>query len=103
MIRHTSGLICVPMEEQRLARLELPQMVAVNDEQQRTAFTVSVDVRAGTTTGVSSADRAATIRALPDEASVPRAFARPAHIFPLRSRRSWVPAPARRNPAASDP
>jgi 3,4-dihydroxy 2-butanone 4-phosphate synthase/GTP cyclohydrolase II len=102
MIRHTSGIICVPMEEQRLARLELPQMVPVNDEQQRTAFTVSVDVRAGTTTGVSSADRAATIRALADEASVPGDFARPGHIFPLRSRRGGVLVRAGHTEAASD-
>ena len=102
MIRHTSGIICVPMEEQRLARLELPQMVAVNDEQQRTAFTVSVDVRAGTTTGVSSADRAATIRALADEASVPGDFARPGHIFPLRARRGGVLVRAGHTEAAID-
>src|SRR5882762_10024561 len=102
MIRHTSGIICVPMEEQRLARLELPQMVPVNDEQQRTAFTVSVDVRAGTTTGVSSADRAATIRALADEASVAGDFARPGHIFPLRSRRGGVLVRAGHTEAAID-
>ena len=102
MIRHTSGIICVPMEEQRLARLELPQMVPVNDEQQRTAFTVSVDVRAGTTTGVSSADRAATIRALADEASVAGDFARPGHIFPLRSRRGGVLVRAGHTEAALD-
>ena len=102
MIRHTSGIICVPMEEQRLARLELPQMVPVNDEQQRTAFTVSVDVRAGTTTGVSSADRAATIRALADEASVPADFARPGHIFPLRPRRGGVLVRAGHTEAAID-
>src|SRR5580693_7664185 len=64
MIRHTSGIICVPMPEEHLARLDLPQMVPVNSESHRTAFTVSVDLRAGTTTGVSSGDRAATIRAL---------------------------------------
>ena len=87
MIRHTSGIICVPMEEERLARLDLPQMVASNSESHRTAFTVSVDVRAGTTTGVSSSDRAATIRALVDANSKPQDFARPGHIFPLRSRR----------------
>ena len=102
MIRHTSGIICVPMEEQRLARLELPQMVPVNDEQQRTAFTVSVDVRAGTTTGVSSADRAATIRALADEASLAADFARPGHIFPLRSRRGGVLVRAGHTEAALD-
>ncbi|TLY86875.1 MAG: 3,4-dihydroxy-2-butanone-4-phosphate synthase, partial [Gammaproteobacteria bacterium] len=102
MIRHTSGIICVPMEEQHLARLELPQMVPVNDQQQRTAFTVSVDVRAGTTTGVSSADRAATIRALAAEASVAGDFARPGHIFPLRSRRGGVLVRAGHTEAAVD-
>jgi 3,4-dihydroxy 2-butanone 4-phosphate synthase/GTP cyclohydrolase II len=90
MIRHTSGIICVPMEEEQLARLELPQMVPVNSESHRTAFTVSVDLRAGTTTGVSSGDRAATIRALADPATRPADFARPGHIFPLRSRRGGV-------------
>jgi 3,4-dihydroxy 2-butanone 4-phosphate synthase/GTP cyclohydrolase II len=102
MIRHTSGIICVPMEEQQLARLELPQMVPLNNEQQRTAFTVSVDLRAGTTTGVSSADRAATIRALADEASVAGDFARPGHIFPLRSRRGGVLVRAGHTEAALD-
>jgi 3,4-dihydroxy 2-butanone 4-phosphate synthase / GTP cyclohydrolase II len=90
MIRHASGIICVPMEEESLSRLDLPQMVASNSESQRTAFTISVDLRAGTTTGVSSADRAATIRALADERSKPQDFARPGHIFPLRSRRGGV-------------
>ncbi|HET9108615.1 MAG TPA: 3,4-dihydroxy-2-butanone-4-phosphate synthase [Steroidobacteraceae bacterium] len=90
MIRHASGIICVPMEEDRLARLDLPQMVASNSESHRTAFTISVDLRAGTTTGVSSGDRAATIRALADERSQASDFARPGHIFPLRSRRGGV-------------
>ena len=90
MIRHTSGIICVPMEEEQLARLELPQMVPVNSESHRTAFTVSVDLRAGTTTGVSSGDRAATIRALADAASAAADFARPGHIFPLRADRKSV-------------
>src|SRR5262249_27184400 len=90
MIRHTSGIICVPMEGGQLTHLELPQMVPVNSESHRTAFTVSVDLRAGTTTGVSSADRAATIRALAEPGSSPADFARPGHIFPLRSRRGGV-------------
>jgi 3,4-dihydroxy 2-butanone 4-phosphate synthase/GTP cyclohydrolase II len=102
MIRHTSGIICVPMEEQHLVRLDLPQMVPVNNETQRTAFTVSVDLRAGTTTGVSSADRTATIRALADEASVAGDFARPGHIFPLRSRRGGVLVRAGHTEAAVD-
>ena len=90
MIRQAGGIICVPMEENRLARLDLPQMVTSNSESHRTAFTVSVDLIAGTTTGVSSGDRAATIRALADARSEPRDFARPGHIFPLRSRRGGV-------------
>ena len=102
MIRHTSGIICVPMEEAALARLDLPQMVPVNSESQRTAFTVSVDLRAGTTTGVSSLDRAATIRALASPASTPADFARPGHIFPLRSRRGGVLVRAGHTEAAVD-
>jgi 3,4-dihydroxy 2-butanone 4-phosphate synthase / GTP cyclohydrolase II len=102
MIRHTSGIICVPMEEGELARLDLPQMVPVNSESHRTAFAVSVDARAGTTTGVSSIDRAATIRALANPASVPADFARPGHIFPLRSRRGGVLVRAGHTEAAVD-
>jgi 3,4-dihydroxy 2-butanone 4-phosphate synthase/GTP cyclohydrolase II len=90
MIRHTSGIICVPMEEEGLVRLDLPQMVQANSESHRTAFTVSVDLKAGTTTGVSSADRAATIRALADSNAAADDFARPGHIFPLRSRKGGV-------------
>jgi 3,4-dihydroxy 2-butanone 4-phosphate synthase/GTP cyclohydrolase II len=102
MIRHTSGIICVPMEEEQLARLDLPQMVPLNTESRRTAFTVSVDLRAGVTTGVSSLDRAATIRALADPASAPADFARPGHIFPLRSRRGGVLVRAGHTEAAVD-
>lgn len=102
MIRHTSGIICVPMDEERLARLDLPQMVPANSESYRTAFTISVDYRFGTTTGVSSADRAATIRALADPRSVPMDFARPGHIFPLRPRRGGVLVRAGHTEAAVD-
>jgi 3,4-dihydroxy 2-butanone 4-phosphate synthase/GTP cyclohydrolase II len=102
MIRHTSGIICVPMEEQRLAALELPQMVPANSESQRTAFTVSVDLRTGTTTGVSSADRAATVRALADSGSTAADFARPGHIFPLRPRAGGVLVRAGHTEAAVD-
>jgi 3,4-dihydroxy 2-butanone 4-phosphate synthase/GTP cyclohydrolase II len=102
MIRHTSGIICVPMEEAALTRLELPQMVPVNSESQRTAFTVSVDVRAGITTGVSSVDRAATIRALANPASTAADFVRPGHIFPLRGRRGGVLVRAGHTEAAVD-
>src|SRR6185437_7058327 len=102
MIRHKSGIICVPMEEERLARLDLPQMVPANSESYRTAFTVSVDYRFGTTTGVSSADRAATIRALADPGSTAADFARPGHIFPLRPRRGGVLVRAGHTEAAVD-
>ena len=90
MIRYTSGIICVPMEEEGLVRLDLPQMVQANNDSYRTAFTVSVDLKAGTTTGVSSADRAATIRALSESNAAATDFARPGHIFPLRSRKGGV-------------
>jgi 3,4-dihydroxy 2-butanone 4-phosphate synthase / GTP cyclohydrolase II len=91
MIRYSSGIICVPMEEEGLVRLDLPQMVLANSESHRTAFTVSVDVKApGVTTGVSSADRSATIRALTDPKVAAEDFARPGHIFPLRSRKGGV-------------
>jgi len=102
MIRHTSGIICVPMEEARLAALELPQMVPANSESHRTAFTVSVDLALGTTTGVSSADRAATIRALADSRSMAADFSRPGHIFPLRPRAGGVLVRAGHTEAAVD-
>jgi 3,4-dihydroxy 2-butanone 4-phosphate synthase/GTP cyclohydrolase II len=86
MIRYTSGVICMPMEGARLDELQLPLMVAGNEntEGQRTAFTVSVDARNGTTTGISAADRCATVRALIDAETGPADLARPGHIFPLR-------------------
>jgi 3,4-dihydroxy 2-butanone 4-phosphate synthase / GTP cyclohydrolase II len=83
-VRHTSGIICAPMTRERLEQLRLPQMVPDNTEAHRTAFTVSVDYKHGTTTGISAHDRAKTIRALADAASKPEDFARPGHIFPLR-------------------
>ena len=84
IVRHSSGIICQPMTRERLEQLRLPQMVSENSESHRTAFTVSVDCKHGTTTGVSAHDRAITIRALADPASKPEDFARPGHIFPLR-------------------
>ena len=83
-IRHTSGVICVPMPGEDLDRLQLPLMTAQNKERMRTAFTVSVDVRDGVTTGISAADRARTVRALVDSATEPYELVRPGHIFPLR-------------------
>jgi 3,4-dihydroxy 2-butanone 4-phosphate synthase/GTP cyclohydrolase II len=85
MVRYTSGIICQPMTAERTDELRLPQMVPENTESQRTAFTVSVDYRHGTHTGISAADRAATIRALVNPESVASDFLRPGHIFPLRA------------------
>ncbi len=83
-IRHTSGVICVPMEGRELDRLGLPLMVFHNKERMRTAYTISVDARDGVTTGISAADRARTIRALTDSATEPDELVRPGHIFPQR-------------------
>ena len=89
-LNHTSGVICVPLTGDRLDALDLPPMVSENTESQRTAFTVSVDYRHGTTTGISAADRAATIAALIDPATRPTDLARPGHTFPLRYREGGV-------------
>ena len=102
MIRHTSGVICMPLEGERLDELQLPLMVANNTEAQRTAFTVSVDARKGTTTGISAADRAATIKALLDPSTRPEDLARPGHIFPLRYREGGVLKRAGHTEAAVD-
>jgi 3,4-dihydroxy 2-butanone 4-phosphate synthase / GTP cyclohydrolase II len=102
MIRHTSGVICMPVEGPRLDELRLPLMVADNTESQRTAFTVSVDARHGTTTGISAADRSATVHALLDAATRPEDLARPGHIFPLRYREGGVLKRAGHTEAAVD-
>jgi 3,4-dihydroxy 2-butanone 4-phosphate synthase/GTP cyclohydrolase II len=85
LIRHTSGIVCAPMRGERADALGLPPMVAHNTEPHRTAFTVSVDVLANTTTGISAADRAETLRALASPSAAPADFARPGHVFPLRA------------------
>jgi len=90
MVRHTSGVICVSLTPERLAELRLPPMVSENTEAHRTAFTVSVDYRHGTTTGISAADRSATIRALTDPTARAVDFARPGHVFPLQSQKGGV-------------
>ena len=90
MLRHTSGVVCVAITEARANLLELPLMVPENNESQRTAFTVSVDFRYGTTTGISAADRSAAIRALADAEMGPSGFLRPGHVFPLRARPGGV-------------
>lgn len=85
MMKHARGLICVAMEGERLDALDISLMVPQNTEYHKTAFTVSVDYLPGTTTGISAADRAATVLALMDPAATPEDFARPGHIFPLRA------------------
>ena len=90
MVRYTSGLLCVGTKPERLHELELPLMVPRNTESQQTAFTVSVDYLRGTTTGISAADRSATIRALADGGAAAADFARPGHVFPLRARQEGV-------------
>ena len=85
MIRYTSGVICVPLPGSELDRLQLPLMTTQNTEQMRTAFTISVDARGGgVTTGISAADRAATVKRLVDPATTSVDLVRPGHIFPLR-------------------
>jgi 3,4-dihydroxy 2-butanone 4-phosphate synthase / GTP cyclohydrolase II len=102
MVRHTSGLVCVGMTGNRLDELDIPLMVPAGSEALGTAFTVSVDYRHGTTTGISSADRAASIRALVDPLAAPSDFARPGHVFPLRARPGGVLKRAGHTEAAVD-
>ncbi|HEX9682373.1 MAG TPA: bifunctional 3,4-dihydroxy-2-butanone-4-phosphate synthase/GTP cyclohydrolase II [Acidimicrobiales bacterium] len=101
-VKHTSGVICTPLEGPRLDELEIPLMVRDNTESQRTAFTYSVDLRHGTSTGISAADRAATIGALIDPATRPGDLARPGHIFPLRYAEGGVLKRAGHTEAAVD-
>ncbi|MBY5750567.1 3,4-dihydroxy-2-butanone-4-phosphate synthase [Rhizobium leguminosarum bv. viciae] len=85
MMTHARGLVCIAMEGERLDALDIPLMVPNNTESHKTAFTVSVDYLKGTSTGISAADRAATVRALVDDRAKADEFARPGHIFPLRA------------------
>lgn len=102
MVRHTTGIVCVPMTEERLERLRLPQMVAQNEDPRATAFTISVDARTGITTGVSATDRAHTARLLADPEVDSEAFRRPGHLFPLRARPGGVLKRAGHTEAAVD-
>jgi 3,4-dihydroxy 2-butanone 4-phosphate synthase/GTP cyclohydrolase II len=102
MIRHTSGVICASLPGRRLDELHLPLMVSENSESMGTAFTVSVDARKGTTTGISAADRAATVLALVRSGTRPEDLARPGHIFPLRAVEGGVLRRAGHTEAAVD-
>lgn len=85
LLRHTSGIVCTPMPQERADQLDLPLMVTTNTERHGTAFTVSVDAGDGITTGVSAADRARTVRLLGDSRTRPSDLRRPGHVFPLRA------------------
>src|SRR3989440_809683 len=83
IIRHTSGIVCAPLSSEEAKRLHLDPMVAANDAPLGTAFTVSVDVRHGLTTGISAEERTNTVRALANGNAGAADFVRPGHVFPL--------------------
>jgi 3,4-dihydroxy-2-butanone 4-phosphate synthase len=90
LLDHTAGVVCAALPFERCAELDLPQMVAANSGLHGTAFTVSVDLRHGATTGIPAAERARTIRALANPGLRPEDLARPGHIFPIRAARGGV-------------
>jgi 3,4-dihydroxy 2-butanone 4-phosphate synthase/GTP cyclohydrolase II len=90
MAKYGRGLICLSLTEERLNELRLPMMVSENTSRFQTAFTVSIDARRGITTGISAADRAATILMAVDENTQPEDLVSPGHIFPLRARQGGV-------------
>jgi 3,4-dihydroxy 2-butanone 4-phosphate synthase/GTP cyclohydrolase II len=101
-LHHTSGYICAPITSERARALDLPLMVHENTESMRTAFTVSIDVRHGTSTGISAFDRARTIQALVDPTTRASDFNRPGHINPLIAREGGVLRRAGHTEAAVD-
>jgi 3,4-dihydroxy 2-butanone 4-phosphate synthase/GTP cyclohydrolase II len=90
VIRHTSGIVCAPVTRDAARRLQLQPMVADNDAPLGTAFTVSVDFRHGTTTGISAEERCNTVRALANDNAGAGDFVRPGHVFPLIAREGGV-------------
>ena len=102
IVRHTSGLVCVPMTGAALARLGIPAMVDYGEDRVGTAFAVSVDARSGGTTGISARDRARTARVLADPGTEESDLTRPGHVLPLRARRGGVLARAGHTEAAVD-
>ena len=90
IVRHTSGIVCTPMTREDARRLNLQPMVAENDAPHATAFTISVDFKHGTTTGISAEDRTLTVRNLANGNVGPGDFVRPGHIFPLVAREGGV-------------
>ncbi|BDB29566.1 3,4-dihydroxy-2-butanone-4-phosphate synthase (plasmid) [Cupriavidus sp. P-10] len=89
IIRHTSGIVCAPLSEERAVELDLPLMVQHNEDPHHTAFTVSVDATAGVTTGISATERCNTVNALASSME-PADFVRPGHIFPLIAKSGGV-------------
>ncbi|OCH91362.1 3,4-dihydroxy-2-butanone 4-phosphate synthase, partial [Obba rivulosa] len=102
MVRHTSGFICVSLPGDRLDALDIPMMVAENQDPHRTAYSVTVDYRHGTTTGISAHDRSLTVRALASPAAHAAHFSRPGHVVPLRARTGGVLARRGHTEAALD-
>src|SRR5882757_5301187 len=90
IIRHTSGIVCAPLSVEEAKRLHLDPMVALNDAPLGTAFTVSVDVRHGLTTGISAEERTGTVRALANPNAGAADFVRPGHVFPLVAKEGGV-------------
>ena len=90
MLAHTCGVVCAALPFDRCAELDLPQMVTANSGLHGTAFTVSVDLKQGATTGIPAPERARTIKALADPGSRPGDLARPGHVFPIRAARGGV-------------
>jgi 3,4-dihydroxy 2-butanone 4-phosphate synthase/GTP cyclohydrolase II len=102
MARYGRGLVCLAMTPERLDELDIPLEVSDNSSPRETAFCVSIDARAGTSTGISAADRARTILAALDPATTPRDLIRPGHVFPLRSRSGGTLVRAGHTEAAVD-
>ena len=102
MARFGRGLICMPMTGERLDELHIPMMVRENTSRFETAFAVSIEARDATSTGISAADRAATVRVAIDPATRPADLAQPGHMFPLRARRGGVLVRAGQTEAAVD-
>ena len=102
MIRHTSGIVCAPMDQTTADRLQLSPMVATNRDPMRTAFTVSVDYKVGLTTGISAEERTNTLRALANDNCIATDFLRPGHVFPLVSKTGGVLIRSGHTEAATD-
>ena len=102
MATHGRGLICLPMAEEMLDRLQVPQMITHNSSRMGTAFTVSIEAKDGISTGISAADRAHTCRVAVDDATDPEDLVMPGHVFPLRARPGGVLQRAGQTEAAVD-